>query len=164
MGPIITQVLHNPKILNHGETLLITTKIQKSDHSFIRVNLNYKFMFEQKRMTTMLDDGIHPDQQANDGIYSALIDSSLAEPGQMIRYYITANQKTPYVISSRSPPYLKSSDSPEFYGTIVKPLDIEHSKIPVLHWFTEDETAVDRATTNNQRKGFRASIYFNEQF
>ena len=27
MGPIITQVKHKPKILNHGETLLVTTKI-----------------------------------------------------------------------------------------------------------------------------------------
>lgn len=164
MGPIIRQVMHKPKILMPGEPLLITTKIQKTEHSINQVNIHYRIMYKQKRMMAMLDDGIHPDQQANDDIYSALIDSSPVKPGQMIRYYITADQNIPHVISSRSPPYLESSDSPEFYGTIVKQLDIENSQIPVFHWFIEDEIAVDRATTNNQRKGFRGSIYFNEQF
>tara|TARA_Y100001934_G_scaffold276591_1_gene373473 strand:- start:27 stop:3479 length:3453 start_codon:yes stop_codon:yes gene_type:complete len=164
MGPIITQVKHKPKTLNHGETLLVTTKIQKSEHTFIHVILNYKFMYEPNRMTTMLDNGIHPDDKANDGIFSALIDTRLVKPGHMVRYYVTANHNIPHIAPSRSPAYLKSKDAPEFYGTIVKPLDNETKKMPTLHWFIKNEKTIDQAINSNQRKGFRASIYYNEQF
>ena len=55
------------------------------------VVLRYRIMFTNEQTTTMLDDGLHGDGAANDGVYGAILPQALSTNGQMVRWYVTAS-------------------------------------------------------------------------
>ena len=163
IGPVIYNVTHQPKSVNPDGLLVITTRAKPTLNLISQINLHYRVMYGQEHIAPMKDNGFTPDEIANDGIYSALIRPGLAKPGQMIRYYITASDST-LLQKSRSPAYKNPENSPKYYGTIVSPDDLDSSKLPIFHWFVENEKAADRPINSNQRHGSRASIFYNEHF
>ena len=89
------------------------------------------------------------------GLYGATIPAGIAEPGEMIRYRITAGDSPE--ASARSPLFTDPLDMAEYYGTVVRDPSIQ-SLLPVMHTFVEDPTSIDR------QPGGRASFFFEDKF
>jgi hypothetical protein len=160
MGSIIYDVQHQPESVDPGGLLVITAHVKPTIHPISLVNLHYRIMYDQELIIPMKDDGFAPDLLARDGIYSAIVRPSLAKQGQMIRYFIAVKDSS-LTQQTRSPAFKDPKHSPQYYGTIVSAADLDSSKLPVFHWFVEDEKAFDRPINSNQRHGSRASIFFN---
>ena len=106
----------------------------------------------------MSDAGTGSDEVAADGIYTAVIPAGVAQPGQMLRYYVTASDVAGETF--RSPRILDTSgtdQSPEYYGTVIADPSLT-SGMPILQWFAE---SVSRARS---RTGARASVYYAGEF
>jgi hypothetical protein len=107
------------------------------------VTLHARVMYGPTLSVPMSDDG--------NGRYAATIPSALYEPGEMVRYYITARDGEGR--SSRWPLYHNPTNSAQYLGTMAVDPSVQ-SQLPVLYWFVQDPYA---ATTD---AGTRASVYY----
>lgn len=94
---------------------------------------------------------------ATDGYYSATILSSNAQPGNLVRWYVTATYNGNTV---RDPPY-KSQDDQKYYGTIVEDTSDSHS-LPVVELYCEDSNAP--YDTNKRNAGPSCSMLYRNRF
>ncbi|MHC4501170.1 MAG: lamin tail domain-containing protein, partial [Planctomycetota bacterium] len=92
LGPIITDIQHSPAAPQDADDITITAKITDAffpvDTSSVK--LHYRVMFGAEPNVSMVDDGTGADANSGDGIYTALIPNTTSAPGQMVRWYITA--------------------------------------------------------------------------
>ena len=115
-------------------------------------------MFSNEVATPMSDDGMHGDGGMGDGTYGAMIPAQAASAGQMVRYYITANDSTGRV--SRLPLYPGDPDgAPQYYGTVVWTSALTNS-IPVFSWFVRDADKPASIT----RTGTRCAVFYQGEF
>ena len=157
LGPIITDIQHNPELPEDGDDIVLMAKITEAFFSVdtSSVNLHYRVMFGAEPNVSMVDDGTGADTNSGDGIYTGVIGHAESNPGQMVRWYITA--KDTNNVSSRWPLFPYPENSPEYLGTIIDEASLS-SDLPILHWFVEDTGAADTDT------GTRASLFFEGQF
>lgn len=152
----IDKISHSPVEPRRDEALLVTAQVNSLIVEPVSVKLHYRVMFGEEVEQPMFDDGLHRDGSANDGTYGALIPSGVAEYGDMIRYYMTAEQGdgTP----SRWPQFQDPFDTEQYLGTIVEDPTTDRSKLPLMHLFMKDPDAADT------RSGTRASIFYAGEF
>jgi len=91
-------------------------------------------MYEPESTLTMLDDGLHLDGAAHDGLYGASV-PAVAGDGQLLRYAVMAEDMAGNV--TRWP--LASEDGPQYEGTMVQSTNLS-SQLPMIHVFANPNT------------------------
>jgi hypothetical protein len=160
-GPVVRDVTKNPPQPDASEDLVITAKVEETLAPISEVRLFFciNYVAESRRFPDnglpMLDDGTGADAAANDGIYTAVISSQFYGPGDMVRWYVKAEDVNGR--ASRDPLFPYPGDSPEYYGTVVIDPAV-NSRLPVIQWFVEDVSASERDS------GTRGSVFYLGEF
>ena len=158
LAPRISDVSHSPLQPGIAEPLIVTATIESTINDVANVDLVYRVMYEEEVSLTMVDDGSGVDLVAGDGVYTSVIPAGVAQPGEMLRYFVTATDTVDDQM--RSPRILDTSGtdrSPEYYGTVIVDPNVV-SALPVFQWFAERES---RART---RGGSRVSVFYHGEF
>jgi hypothetical protein len=158
LGPVVDAVQHLPAQPGVSDPLVVTADIRRTVADVASVSLTYRVMYEQEVELPMSDTGSGSDEVAGDGIYTAVIPAGIAEPQQMLRYYVSASDVTGETF--RSPRILDTSgtdQSPEYYGTVIADPSLA-SDLPILQWFTNDLRMA------RDRRGTRASVFYAGEF
>jgi hypothetical protein len=129
------------------------------------VTLHYRVMFDSEVALTMFDDGAHGDGATGDGIYGNYIPANASTNGQMVRYYITAQDTSNRV--SRLPVFTDPASTAEYFGTVVNPSYVT-SALPVVHIFAPSTVLQPGPTTTqtgaDADAGGRVSLFFDGEF
>ncbi len=158
LGPVISKVQHTPDRPGVSDPWIITARVRPLQKPVASVTLHYRVMYNGENTIPMYDDGNHNDGIANDEIYGATIPAGVAQPRQMLRYYITATDTNGG--TNRLPLGLDNTgknQSPMYLGTVIKDPSLT-SGIPVWEWFTQD------TYHSHTRTGARASVCYNGHF
>ena len=155
MGPVISTVAHTPGDPATADPIAVTAAVADTFAPVFSVMLHYRVMYGDTVSTEMYDDGQHGDGRARDGVYGGLIPADAHQPGEMVRYYVTAIDADEHL--SRWPLFQDPSNSSEYLGTMISDPDVV-TELPVLYWFIERH--VDAKT----RIGTRCSLYYGGQF
>lgn len=161
LGPAIRNVTENPSRPYENEDLIITAEVRETFEPVNQVKLLCYVNFEYGSRwlpgegLPMVDDGKGADAIEGDGIYTANVPSIAYNPGDMIRWKVTAEDTKGNV--SRYPLYPYPNDSPEYFGTVVADSYI-NSRLPVIEWFVEN---VGASETDS---GTRGSVYYIGEF
>ena len=134
LGPLISRARHTPAEPGDLEDLFVTARIIPTVNPVSTVNLYYRVMYGAESSLTMLDDGLHNDGVAGDGVYGAIIPNAAHTSGQMVRYYFTATDTAANL--TRLPANTDTNNSSLYFGTVVQDPTLTNS-LPVLHWFTQ---------------------------
>ena len=156
-GPVIREVTQNP-VVTADDDLVVTAGVTALESPIGNVALQYRVMYDTMVTIPMVDDGSGNDQLAGDGIFTAVIPASVAEPGEMLRWFVTAEDAGG--LDSRAPAFLDSAgngQSSEYFGTVVEDPSFD-SALPVFRWFTQNESA------SHRRTGTRASVSYAGRF
>ncbi len=135
--------------------LQVTARVSPTMEPVGDVSLTYRVMFDEEASLVMFDDGTGGDAAAGDGVYTALIPTSTAAAGEMIRYYISAADTE--MVPTREPLFADPNNSPEYYGTIIADPSND-TQLPVLHRFIENTAAAETGS------GTRGAIFYNGEF
>ncbi|MGC8742605.1 MAG: lamin tail domain-containing protein [Verrucomicrobiia bacterium] len=154
-GPLISDVNFSPSLPSQADPIIVTAKIAPAFAPVQSVKLNYRVMYGGIISVDMMDDGLSGDGAAGDGIYGAAIPAGVAQPGMMVRWYITAADTNN--LQSRWPVFAVTNDSEEYLGTIIADPSI-NSLLPVMHLFVENVSAAET------RAGTRCSLYYLGEF
>lgn len=161
MGPEIRNVTKNPTPPSAGEDLVVTAEVSPTLAAIAGVRLQVRVNYEvENRMLpadglVMADDGSGADAAAGDGVYTAVIPRDCYDSGDMVRWYVTAEDASGH--ASRNPLFPSQGDWPQYYGTVVTG-DVPATTVPVLQWFAENPGAAA------SRSGTRASVFFDGEF
>jgi len=166
LAPLISDAHHTPALPTDEDEINVTVRITGSEGGaeLEDVTLHYRVMFGEHVELPMFDDGTYGDGEAGDGVYGAFIPSQATLPGEMVRYYITAEDAEGNL--SRLPLLPEPANSqteaanrskPEYFGTMIADPSVV-SSLPVLYWFPEDEDDAD------DREGTRAAIFYDGVF
>jgi len=157
LGPIIQDVQHSPLVPEDNEDIVVTAKITESFDPLDAgsVKLHYRVMFGSEVTVSMYDDGAHGDGEAGDDVYGASIPAGASDMGEMVRWYIDAEDIEN--VSSRWPMFLYPTGSARYLGTIIADPAVT-SSLPILHWFVYDTVNADLSW------GTRASVFYLGQF
>jgi hypothetical protein len=161
LGPSIHNVTENPPRPYENEDLIITAEVTETFEPINQVRLlcyvNFEFgsRWLPEEGLPMVDDGSGADEKAGDGIYTASIPSLAYNPGDMIRWKVTASDTKGN--TSRYPLYPYPNDSPEYFGTVATGSFL-NSRLPVIEWFVENVSA------SETRGGTRCSVYYLGEF
>ncbi len=158
LGAVVDAVEHDPAQPGVNDPLVVTANVRRTVADVASVTLTYRLMYGTQVAVTMTDSGTGADQTAGDGLYTAVIPSGVAQPGQMLRYFVTTQDargetfRSPRIVDTTG-----TDRSPEYYGTVIVDPALT-SELPILQWFTE---SVSRA---RGRSGARASVYYAGEF
>ena len=153
-GPALANVHHQPEPVRAGQALVVTA-VTGITPAPPQLWLYYRVMYDAVVPLPMLDDGLHGDGAAHDGVYGAIIPADAYAPGQMVRYFVTATDSANR--TTRLPLFRDPTNEAEYYGTVIQP-DYTGSPLPVVHWFVQDYNAANRDI------GTRASLYYAGEF
>jgi hypothetical protein len=150
LGPIIGQAgfTPGPQPLSN-QTITVTARVAKSFLPVTNVVLNWRVMFGNTNQTPMVDDGL--------GVYGAAIPAGSAGNGQMVRWFITANDSAGR--SSRWPLFEDPSASSEYLGTVIFDPNLT-SKVPIFHLFVSNYTANAGVDSPTRGVGGRATFFY----
>ncbi|HXI54031.1 MAG TPA: lamin tail domain-containing protein, partial [Candidatus Saccharimonadales bacterium] len=154
LGPVFSEARSSPEAPLDGDDLQITCRITPSLAALTNAVLHYRVMFSNEVVVPLRDDGTQGDGLPGDGVYGARIPAAASNPGQIVRWYMTASDAAGR--SARWPAYEDPLDSPQYEGTMIG--TTVASRLPVLHWFVENPAA---AMTE---AGTRCSIYYLGEF
>jgi hypothetical protein len=157
LGPIITGVAHLPKVPLDSEDLAVTARVVPTFAPLGSVLLHYRVMFDAVQTATMFDDGLHGDGAAGDGVFGGTIPQNLGTNGQMIRYYLTAQDTSNRV--SRWPLFTDPLGSAEYLGTVVAETNVT-SRLPVFQVFV----AADQLAGIDAETGGRIAVFYDGEF
>ncbi|MBI5385210.1 MAG: lamin tail domain-containing protein [Verrucomicrobia bacterium] len=155
LGPVLSDLAHTPAVPGDHEDLLVTIRARPAFGPITNLTLHFRVMFSNEVAAPMFDDGAHGDGGAGDGVFGASIPASAAQPGQMVRYFVTALDNAGR--ASRWPLFLDPFGSAEYLGTVARNSSLT-TPLPVLQWFVQNPAAADTGT------GTRCSIFFNDEF
>jgi hypothetical protein len=161
VGPAIRNVTENPPAPAAGKDLVITAEIAETLAAVRDVKLicRINYVSDARGLPStglpMVDDGTGADAKAGDGIYTAVIPGPRFGPGEMVRWYVKAEDVKGN--TSRNPLFPYRDNSPEYYGTIVQNPSVR-SSLPVFYWFVENVAG------SETRGGSRGSVYFLGEF
>lgn len=160
-APFLTELSHGGPMPADNQDIVVTAKALPQGAVIQDVTLHYRIMFGAVASTPMFDDGSHGDGDAGDGVYGASIPHTLSEPGEMVRYYVTAMDVLGQ--SSRFP-FFASPDATEYAGTVIADPTVS-SQLPIYHWFVDDPTWFDNGNgTNNYNEKAAALFYDGELY
>ena len=139
-GPAVDNVTDDPPRPLDNQDLVITAEVAQRFAPVGQVLLHYVVMFGAESAVPMADNGLGADQAAGDGVYTAVIPAAASGPGQMVRWYVTADDVNGR--DSRQPLHVDPLKAPDYFGTVVFDPAADPAKIktPVLEWFVEDMT------------------------
>ncbi|MHC4323344.1 MAG: CotH kinase family protein, partial [Planctomycetota bacterium] len=161
LGPAIRNVTENPPRPYENQDLIITAEVTETFEPVNRVillchvNFDYGNRWLPEQGLLMADDGTGADTAAGDGIYTSSVPSLAFNPGDMIRWKVTAEDTKGN--KSRYPLYPYPNDSPEYLGTVVEDPSI-NSRLPVIEWFVKNVSA------SETRGGTRGSVFYLGEF
>lgn len=155
LGPSIREVTKNPRRPSDTDDVVVTAMVEPTYEAVASVRLHYRVNFDAETDVAMVDDGIGPDATAGDGVYTAVIPHTAFGPGQMVRWYVTAEDDKG--VRTREPMFLSADNSPEYYGTVVSDTSVQ-TNLQVFEYFVENTAAA------GTRSGTRASVYFRGEF
>ena len=158
IGPYVNEVVNEPNSPDVTQPLVVSARITPLGAPVASATLRYRVMYGAEVDLPMTDNGTSGDAAAGDGVYTAVIPAGVAQPGQMIRYFITAVDSS--ALTTREPRILDTTgddQSPQYHGTIVRDPALT-SQLPIFHWFTQNEASADTRT------GARASVFYNGEF
>ena len=155
LGPSITNVEHAWENDNPAQAWTITAEVEPSQHPLEKVELTYRVMFNGESVLEMNDDGTDADVTAGDGIYTATIPGNIAQPGQMVRYFVSATDTNASL--GRAPMFANEDTTAEYFGTMIPDPSID-TQLPVLHRF------VEQPSRSNTTRGTRASVFYDGEF
>ena len=158
-GPIIEQVTEAPPQPLATQDLIIEAAVRPNGPNGVsRVDLRYRINFGSESAVEIFDDGLGNDALAGDGVYTGVIGNGLYAAGDMVRWYVTAQDNS--AMTSRAPLFddqSGSDQSAEYFGTVVVDPSVS-SALPHFSLFVEDPNA---ARTDS---GTRASVYYDGEF
>jgi hypothetical protein len=149
LGPLIFNVEHTPNEPADSEDLVVTAQSRMTFNAISNLTLVYRIMFNNEVAVRMNDSGTNGDLLGGDGIYTGIIPASASEVGQMVRYFIRADDV--FGIATRLPASSNSINAPAYFGTVVLNPSLVNP-LPVLHLFIPDATL-------NQANGDSAGRY-----
>ncbi|MCY2955347.1 MAG: lamin tail domain-containing protein [Planctomycetota bacterium] len=166
LGPIITDLTQLPVAPVDADNVTITAKVRKGLNAVSSVALHYRVFAvtnETEVDLPMLDDGAHGDGAAGDGVYAAVIPSSAGSAGQLVRYYMTANDSASRtsrrpLIPATDPDPAGKRKWPEYEGYMI-PDSAVTSSMPIIYWFVKNANAASYSRT-----GTRGSVWYNGEF
>jgi hypothetical protein len=159
LGPLVTDVKHTPHDPSDVDDLYVTARVSPTLYPIATVKLYYRAMFGSESNVVMLDDGLHADGLAGDGVYGAVIPNSISTYGEMIRYYVTATSTNNAL--TRQPPFPHPTYSSQYFGAVVKNPALTNP-LPVLHIFIPANTLGSANNDNNGR--YPCSLYWLGEF
>ncbi len=165
-GPLITDVSHTPNVPRDDQDITVTARITRSFNDVNQVFVRYRVMFGTELEIQMLDDGLHGDGAAGDGVFGATLPiSSVSTNGEMVRWYFRATDNQGNV--SRWPLFSNPADSEEYLGTMVDVPGLT-SKLPVVHLFAPTTVLQPGPTTSqtgaDSQTGGRVAVFFDGEF
>ena len=147
-GPLISGVTDSPLPLpGDGNDIVIRARVTPFVSPVASVTLRYRVMFGAEQTAPMTAGA--------GGEYTATIPHTASAPGQMVRWYVTAQDSLSQ--SRREPPYLDPANSPQYFGTVIAN-PATASPLPALHWFLATPSAAGTLT------GTRCAIWFDGEF
>ena len=155
VGPLLTGVAHAPNVPGDSQDVLVTARVAPTFFPVGSVRMSYRVMFSNEVNITMLDDGLHGDGAAADGIFGATIPATASQPGQMVRYYVFASDTS--TNTSRFPIFDDPKNSPQYEGFVI-PNPGQANTLPVLHTFVQNPVLITNAL------GTRCSIAYDDEF
>jgi hypothetical protein len=152
--------------VDHGRKKLSQRDQKKS------VTLISRFGFNKEVRVAMRDDGVSPDQYADDGVFVATIKTGdKGWPGGMVRWRaeatvapqpppgsVTAESKTAKTKLLKAPPF-ESAKSPRYYGTVLGGRN-HSTELDVMHVFAPAADAAGMTTD----EGAAVSLSFRGRF
>lgn len=155
LGPIIADAAHAPAQPLDDQDLFVTARIVPSFAPVVSNALVYRVMFGAEVRVPMLDDGLHGDGAAGDGIHGAVIPASAATSNQMVRWFISSTDAAGR--ASRWPIFSDPVRTPQYLGTVVADSGLTNP-LPVVHWFLQNVAGADLDA------GTRCAVYFLGRF
>ena len=137
LGPNISHVQRSPAppaLPTVNDSITVTARVAKAFSPVTNVVLNWRVMFGPTNQIQMLDDGLHGDGAAGDGIYGATIPAGAATNGQMLRWIIWAKDAAGHL--SRWPLFENPAGSAEYEGTVIAAPDLT-SMLPIYQIFID---------------------------
>ncbi len=140
-----------------GQQTTITADISQFDLpvNASQVRLHHRVMFGSTHTIAMNDNGTGGDAVAGDGTFSATFNTSGVAAGQMVRWYVTAEDTDGN--QSRAPRFFDALNSAEYFGAVVVDASID-TDLPVIQWFIQNPSSA------NTDFGSRASIFYEGTF
>lgn len=164
-GPGIANAGHTPNVPLENDPLVVTAKVFATVNPLASVTLYFRVMFGAETSVPMLDDGAHGDGAAGDGVYGATIPASASSSGEMVRYYIVAQDNAAH--TSRLPVFTDPAATAQYFGTVVNPGYVT-SALPVIHLFAPSTVLQPGPTTTqtgaDSQSGGRVSLFFDGEF
>ncbi len=156
---VLVDVSHEPNFPHEADDLTVTARVVSTTNTDVSpVMLFYRVMYEAENSLLMLDDGLHGDGEAGDGIFAATIPAGVAAAGQMIRYRITAGEAASSF--ARSPLFVDPSDREQYHGTMVADPTVV-SNLPKMHLFLQDPDAADTTAGTGGSLFYDGELYDN---
>ena len=155
LAPSVTNVSQEWENNDPAQAWTISATVAASQHDVTNVELVYRVMFDDQIHVAMADDGAGPDVTANDGVFTAVIPGGIAQPGQMVRYFVSAVDVNGSL--GRAPLYANEETTAEYFGTMIPDPAID-TQLPVLHRFVETPSRA------NGVRGTRASVFYDGEF
>ena len=156
LGPLVSRMDHAPIQPAYGESVVVTTEVTPTLQDVAEVDLVYRVMHGGETVVRMVDDGSGDDAVAADGVLTATIPGGVAQPGEMLRWYVRTVDVVG--VEGRLPLFQYDDEpTPEYFGTMIADPSLEHD-VAVLHWFVADEAAA------GGRGGTRASLFYDGEF
>ncbi len=131
-GPVIYDTEHAPNVPLDSEDIAVTARFAPSFYAVSNAVLRYRVMFAAEVELPMVDDGLHGDGAAGDGVFGAIIPATVSTNSEMVRWFIRATDVRGNV--SRHPLFAKPAESAEYLGTVVNPGYVT-SPLPIFHIF-----------------------------
>lgn len=151
LGPILRDAAHAPATLSVHQPLTVVVGAAPAFQPIAGVQLHYRVMFGNEITLSMNDAGTNGDALAGDGRFTVHVPADVAQPGQLLRYYVTATDTAGN--ASRWPLFSAPAESQEYLGTIVEDPGLE-SALPVVHLFVEAPASA------NTWGGTRCSVFY----
>jgi hypothetical protein len=154
-GPRIQSVTHWPwpQQPGPGEPILVMAKVSLLAGAVAQVVLHYSVMFGSESELAMYDDGQHSDGPAGDGIYGASIPARIANPGQLVRYYVLAKDDAGR--PSRWPLFSDRRGYSAYQGTVIADSSVK-TRLPVIHLFS--------ASDRQPGRGGNVALFYQGEF
>ena len=154
LGPLIRELAHQPLRPAPGHSVTLTARVTPTQHPVAAVTAFYRIRFNAEIQRPMVDDGLHGDGAAGDGVYGALIPPNYT-PGEMVRYRVVAADTTGE--TSRLPLFFDPTESEEYLGWVQSDPSI-NSLLPVFQLFVQNVDASESFA------GTRASLAYLDEF
>ncbi len=155
---LVPEPIENPPV--QDEDFIVRVRVQETTAPVNEVIVRHRVLYKSEARQAMRDDGVSPDETADDGIYAAVLSSqtlfgSRWKPGEMVRWRFEASDSQNHV--GTLPLVSSGRDGAEYFGSVIHDPELS-SDLPILHWFTNDPESAVTPT------GARASAYFEGVF